>query len=310
MDPAFQLFLKRQGLAHNTQRTLLSRADKLIEACDPFTKQTVDEYLCEIADQYSNATVNKYVQAARKICAYKELNWGKKISRIKERAPRRSTMSDDEIEAFIGLENATERSTKKYRAYWSLVAYTGARPSEILGLSVKDFDVSNDTVTIRDNKSNDYRVVPVPKIIRQDVYPYIKDKEDKIFNVSYRAILKEFHRRIDELGIKRDVTPYSLRHSFITRLVGEADLFDVQSIVGHKKANTTQIYVHKNLKSKRKAIKRDPLSRKSLSAKEIINEIKKQVSKELEAYGINENKDITYSLSESSNGIELKISVK
>lgn len=306
MGPDFKLYLKRQELADKTQKQILSRADKILAQCKPFSKSTVDQYLVEVADQYSNATVNKYVQAVKKICDYKKLDWGKTVTRIKEQAPRRETMSDDEIERLISLDTAHER----YKVFWHLVAYTGARPGEILSVSTRDFDLSAHTLTVKDNKSNDYRTIPIAHIIRSVVYPYINNKEDRLFNVSYRSILKDFNERCKQIGIKRNVTPYSLRHSFITRMVGEADLFDVQSIVGHKKASTTQIYVHKNLKTKRKAIKKDPLSRSQLDPKEILEQIKQDIQSELDSYELNLNDKIEYEISGDKGSFKLSISVE
>jgi integrase/recombinase XerD len=310
MEAGFELFLKRQGLAKRTQSQILSRAEKLIASCQPFNKQTVDKFLVSVSDKFSNATVNKYVQAVKKICAYENLDWGKTVTRLTERSPARLTLSDTEIERLISLENYSRRVTEKWQVYFSLLAFTGARPGEILRLRSSDFDLSDHTVSISSTKTNDIRIVPIAEVIRHKVYAYIKKIKDRLFNVTHSAVLKEFNRRISELGIERNVTPYSLRHSFITRMVGEADLFDVQSIVGHKKATTTQIYVHKNLKTKRKAIKKDPLSRRSLKPEEVLNLLKQQISEELSNYGVSENKHFSYEIHTNRDGFELKIHIK
>lgn len=305
MDSGYRLFIKRQGLDPATEKRILSRSNKLVKACDPFCQKTVDEYLVKLSDKYTNSTVNKYIQAVKKICAYKQLDWGKNVTCLKNKPPRRPTMSDSEIEALISLENGIQ----KYNVFWSVVAYTGARPGEILRLRVEDINQSDHTIEIKDNKSRQYRIVPIPEIIRRDLYSYIKTIEDKLWTVSYTSILKDFHKRVDQLGIKKKVTPYALRHSFITRMVSEVDLFDVQGIVGHKKANTTQQYVHKNLKTKRKAIKKDPLSRRSLSEVEILEQIKQRVTEELETYELAKNKKIDFSINETKTHFELEIHI-
>jgi len=50
---------------------------------------------------------------------------------------------------------------------------------------------------------------------------------------------------VKEAGLPEGVTPHTLRHSFATHMLdGDADLINVQQLLGHASVSTTQIYTH------------------------------------------------------------------
>lgn len=50
---------------------------------------------------------------------------------------------------------------------------------------------------------------------------------------------------VKEAGLSEGVTPHTLRHSFATHMLdGDADLINVQQLLGHASVSTTQIYTH------------------------------------------------------------------
>jgi integrase len=133
------------------------------------------------------------------------------------------------------------------RLRWAVLAYTGARPSEALRITWRDVDFKNRSIRIVNAQKgagvDANRVVP----IIDELMPHLKLAKQESGEVlsgahNWRRTLKA---DLQVAGVRADVTPYDLRHTFGTILAAaHVDLLIIRDLMGHSSIKTTEIYTH------------------------------------------------------------------
>ncbi len=129
----------------------------------------------------------------------------------------------------------------------------GLRSGEVITLKSKHIDWNTGKIMIKEGKGLKDRVVWANdpdleilkkwKEVRPDSIYLFSTLKGNIINDRYlRAMIK---RRAVKAGIKKDVYPHLLRHSFATDLLRESkNIRLVQKALGHSHLSTTMIYTH------------------------------------------------------------------
>jgi site-specific recombinase XerD len=136
-----------------------------------------------------------------------------------------------------------------------MTAYSaGLRVSEVAKLQVDDVDSSRMLIRIRAGKGQKDRYVPLSKTLREILRAYWKvvrptkwlfpgQRPDHY--ISTRTISRACRQAALKAGIRKRVTPHTLRHSYATHLLeGGTDICTIQKLLGHQNLKTTSIYTH------------------------------------------------------------------
>lgn len=225
------------------------------------SQNEIEKFLLnKINHKSSSSTISVYANALN----YLYNNIYHKKMNIKIEHPRKThklpvVLNREEIYKIIN-----SISNIKHKLIIGLAYSSGLRVSEIRNLRVKDIDISEKTIFIRQSKGQKDRISILSEKIISDMAKFInlKEKDDLVFEserggkLSERTLQKIFSSALQKSGIKKDATFHSLRHSFATHLLENGtDIRYVQELLGHANIRTTQIYTHvtnpniKNIKS-------------------------------------------------------------
>ena len=165
-----------------------------------------------------------------------------------------------EIDAMIDCIDMSKAEGQRNRAIIETLYGCGLRVSELVGLKLSQLFIDERYVIIQ-GKGNKQRLVPISPVAIEQINLYLeqtrsrqvakKGSEDILFLNRRGAMLTRqmiFHiiKQLCELaGIRKVISPHTLRHSFATHLLeGGANLRAIQQMLGHESITTTEIYVH------------------------------------------------------------------
>ena len=165
-------------------------------------------------------------------------------------------LTTDEVKKLIG-----EVYNIKHSCIVKLLYGSGLQLNELLYLKATDIDFKNLIIHIRKSKGNKDRVVMLSKALLEELRIYLKKHkpDDFLFEgqtggiYSAKSVQMIVKNAASKAGIKKQVTPHTLRHSFATHLLESGtDIRFIQNLLGHKSIKTTEIYTHISKISKSK----------------------------------------------------------
>jgi integrase/recombinase XerD len=168
-------------------------------------------------------------------------------------------LTAQEVDALFAACAGAAAENVRDLAMLELLYATGMRVSELVGLKRREVNLdSGYLMTV--GKGNKERLVPIGESARDKVGTYLFVVRAKLdppganpflflsrlgADMSRQAFWNIVKKRALMAGIRKSISPHTLRHSFATHLLENgADLRSVQIMLGHADLSTTQIYTH------------------------------------------------------------------
>lgn len=229
------------------------------------TREALRQYLLSLQEEISTRSVGRHRVTLRQFYGF--LSQEKLVSDDPTRlvpAPRMARslpgiLNAREVESLLAAPDRSTALGLRDAAMLEVLYASGLRVSELVNLPLRALHAQTGYLLVR-GKGRKERVVPTGEVALGLLERYLAESRpilDPSRSCTALFVSREgqamtrqnFWKRLREhallAGIRRRVTPHTLRHSFATHLLEHgADLRAVQAMLGHADISTTEIYTH------------------------------------------------------------------
>ncbi len=218
---------------------------------DEINRQDIKDYLDYlVSSNKSVSTVNLIINALRfyyeNIMRRSFFSSDLGIKRPKKDKKLPVVLSKEEIAKMIKMTD-----NLKHKLMIQILYSSGLRVSELVNLKINDVDFDRKMVMINGGKGRKDRISIISEIVLKNISKYLSEYKPlkylfenyELDKINIRSVQKTIKDAANRAGTNKEVSAHSLRHSFATHLLEQGvNLRYIQSLLGHARLETTQIY--------------------------------------------------------------------
>lgn len=176
------------------------------------------------------------------------------VPKVSRKAP--GVLTTSETELLLSMPKLTSPKGYRDRAMMEVLYATGIKVSELINLNIQDIDLRRGYITCHSGSNT--RTLQMGRTAIAALKDYIEKARDtllvsddvyilflnmngtRLSRQGFWKILKSYSK---EAGIKKDITPYTLRHSFAIHLLENgADIKFISQMLGYTDIAAMQVY--------------------------------------------------------------------
>jgi integrase/recombinase XerD len=272
----YQLYLKiERGLSDNSIDNYSRDVKKLIDYLEnneiiispiSIKSNAIQQFIYEAAKKVNARSQSRLISGLRSFFSYLVFEDYRKDNpleliespKIGRKLP--DTLEEVEIDQLIAAIDLSKPEGERNRAILETLYGCGLRVSELTNLKISDLYFDEGFIKVT-GKGDKQRFVPIVGSTQKYINIYRKEirlhlniqagHEDTLFlnrrgkQLSRAMIFTIIKQLAEKIGLKKNISPHTFRHSFATHLLqNNADLRSIQLMLGHESITTTEIYVH------------------------------------------------------------------
>ena len=228
------------------------------------TKDDINNYISYLNEFLSAKSLSRHISSLKTFYKFLLLDGyiKKNITshlvspKIPKNLPK--VLTEEEVDKLLNIDLIDDYSYRN-KAMMELMYSSGLRVSELINLKISDIDLNMGIVRIF-GKGSKERIVPLgdyaidalnnyinnhrPNLLKKTVTDYLFLNSRGI-NMTRQAFFKIIKKQAVKAGIKTEISPHTIRHSFASHLLKNgADLRVIGELLGHADVSSTQIYTH------------------------------------------------------------------
>ena len=253
----FYLFLKGKRYSQSTIQTYTIFVADFINfhtktPLEELTNRDVELFIetVFIERNYSVSSQRQFISALKIFTVfYPQI----KINNLSLERPKKSRLLPNVLSQEEVLRIIQYTQNIKHRAILTLLYSCGLRIGELINLKLIDFHIDRKQLIVKKGKGRKDRYVSLADSFLPLLSNYYHSYKPTIYFVeeqnggkySAESIRSFLRKSCKKAGIRKPVTPHTLRHSYATHLLENGvDLRYIQTLLGHSKPETTMIYTH------------------------------------------------------------------
>ncbi len=256
-DPMFKLAqeMRIRSLSSKTIHTYIYYNKELLRFANKFSdeinRQDIKNYLDYlVSSNKAVSTINLVINALKfyyeNIMQRSFFSSDLGIKRPKKDKKLPVVLAKEEIVKMIKMTD-----NLKHKLMIQILYSSGLRVSEIVNLKINDVDFNRKIVIIKGGKGRKDRISIISGVVLDNVNKYLKEFKPLHYlfesyqsgKINIRSIQKVVKDAASRASVNKEASAHSLRHSFATHLLEQGvNLRYIQSLLGHARLETTQIY--------------------------------------------------------------------
>ena len=265
-----QYLLLEKKYSNNTANSYIEDLETFIKyfknkkSLKKINRNDINDYITFLSNNLSTKSVSRHISSLKTFYKYLLLDnyvsvspaTHLKVPKLAKSLPK--ILSEEEVDKLLDVK-LTDDYSYRNKAMLELMYSSGLRVSELINLKATDIDFEMNLVRVY-GKGSKERIVPLGDYALDALREYInnhrggllkKQATDYLFlnsrgtNMTRQAFFKIIKKQAFEAGIKSEISPHTLRHSFASHLLTHgADLRTIGELLGHADVSSTQIYTH------------------------------------------------------------------